>query len=559
MPKMRCSVQAGKHVPDRIVGRSGRLTTWAFLALAVHAACGAATTNEDAPAPGPSSGGSVVFADKNEPSELNCVRAGDAPALRICRLVSDSLLDYDANLNFIPRLAESFETDPSGTRLTFHLRRGVKWHDGEPLTSKDVAYTIRQLTDPKAMVRGNRAALFEPLIGLDTPDDFTVIARYREPFPLAYEGWVRTFILPAHLPFKPGESSKLDRSPVGTGPWRFVAWDPGQRILLEANDQYFAGRPHLDRLAYRYLPEDSTHPLALKTGEVQLAAFPPHLVPDDDAGLPFRLVRYDSLALVCVMWNVRDSRGLFKDPRVRRAVALAFDRASFVRTFMKGHGRPAVSSFYPLSWAHDPQLEPLPYDPAAAGKLLEQAGWRDRDGDGTLDTPSGPASFTLNFFPGRADQERIATLLQAALKPLGVDVHLQGLEFATLRERVHKHEFEATTYSWTLDADPDPYDFFHSSQYPPAGLNMGGYSNPVIDRLSEEGRRTLDVKVRASLYHRAESILRDEQPFLFIYHPESVVGVARSLQGVEIGPAGLWGWWPSTLRWWIPAADQRRL
>jgi len=510
-----------------------------------------------APAPAPSAasskdGGTIVFGEPVEPRELNCIRAGDVPAIRICRLVADTLLDYDRNLNVVPRLAESYEASADGKVLTFHLRKGIAWHDGRPFTAKDVLYTVEQIRAPGGRVAGNRAALFQPLESIEAPDEFTVVSRFREPYALAYQAWAKAFIMPSHLRFAPGEASPTDRAPVGTGPFRFVRWDPQQQIVLEANRDYFAERPHLDRLINRYVPDLHTLALALKVGEVDIASMPPAEAPRDDASLAYRILRYPTLSLDLILWNVRSPRGLFTDARVRRAMSLALDRDGYIREITQGNDLPAVSSFHPVSWAHDPDLKPLPYDPNAAAGLLASAGWRDRDGDGVLDTASGRASFTLLFRAGNPEHERLASLFQSAVKRLGVDVSLQGLEWPVLLEKARGHAFDAVIYRWGLDADPDPYDFFHSSQYP-TGQNYGGYSNPEVDRLAEQGRRTLDIKARAALYRRLERILQDEQPHTFISHPSATVGLTRRLRDVEVAPTGLWAWYPSFLRWWVAA------
>jgi len=511
------------------------------------------------PSPGgsPVDGGTAVFGEMAEPREMNCVRASDSPAMRVCRLVADTLIDYGRNLEIVPRLAESFEASPDGTVLTFRLRRGVRWHDGAPFTARDVLYTVVQIRAPGAMVQGNRVALLEPMTSIEAPDDFTVVTHYRIPYALAYQAWAKVFILPAHLPFKPGEAAPADRAPVGTGPYRFARWDPQQQIVLEANTDYFAGRPHLDRLVHRYVPDAHTLALALKSGEVDAAAIPPAEAPESDAGLGYRIERFAALSLDFIVWNCREPRGLFADPRVRRAMSLALDREAYVREVTRGNDLPAVSSFHPMTWAHDPALAPLPHDPDEAVSLLASAGWRDRDADGILDTPSGPASFTLLFSSINPQHERIALMLQAALKPIGVQVSLQGLEFAVLREKVRAHAFEAAVYRWGLDADPDPFDFFHSSQHA-SGQNYGGYASAEVDRLAEEGRATLDIAARAAIYHRLERILRDEQPYTFIAHPGTVLGVSRRLRGLEVGPAGAWGWYPASLRWWIADGGGRR-
>ncbi len=528
----------------------------AWLALGA-AACSPAPTppgGDAAPESGavaePVRGGEVVIAGDAEPQDLNCLRASDSPSLSLCRLFSGTLLDYDRDLNIVPRLAASFEASEDGTTLTFHLRPEARWHDGHPFTSRDVLYTAEAIRHADSAIRSNLPALFEGLAEITAPDDHTIVARYREPYALAYHAWTRAFIMPAHLPFGPGDETPLSREPVGTGPFRFQRWEPGVQIVLEANADYFDGRPWLDRFTFRILPDRRSFIVGMRTRALDLAALAAFEAPPEDPGLPFTILHYPGSMVDFILWNTRPTPGLFTDPRVRRAFSLAFDRQGFIDHVTDGQDLPSVSTFQPGAWAHDSSLTPLPHDPEGARKLLAEAGWRDTDGDRTLETPAGRASFTLVFNSGLPVAEKIATLMKESLEPLGVRVRLQGLDWPTLKERVRGKSFEASVYRWTLDPDPDPFDFFHSSQGE-HGQNFGGYSNPEVDRLSEEGRRTLDFERRTALYHQVERILREEQPYTFISHPAVALAVSRRVRGVEIGPRGFWGWYPAPMRWWV--------
>lgn len=497
----------------------------------------------------PAPGGQIVVGVPSEPQGLNCLRVAGGLEVTLCRYFSGTLLAHDRNLGIIPRLAQSFQSSEDGRSVTFKLRHDVKWHDGVPFTAEDVLYTVERIRSPGSAIRGNLPALFEPLASVEAPDDYTIVASYREPYALAYQAWSRAFIMPAHLPFEPGAATPLSRAPVGTGPFRLVRWEPGVQIVLEAFPDYFGGAPLLDRLIYRIVPDRGSLLAGLRTGDIDIVSFTPTDAPEEDRSQPFRVIRFPANALDFILWNTREDPGLFTDPRVRRALSLALDRPGYIRHLTGGQDLPAVSTFHPSSWAHDPELEPLPHDPGEAAALLAQAGWNDTDGDGILDTPAGPAEFTIIYFSGAAVAESIATMLQESLAGLGVKVHLQGLDRQGIRERVRGRSFQAAVYTWYMDPDPDPYDFFHSSQSE-YGQNFGGYSNPEVDRLAEEGRREMEPSRRARLYHQVEKILREEQPYTFLAHPMNTLGVSRRVCGLEFGPAG-WSWYPSPLQWWV--------
>jgi len=502
-------------------------------------------------------GGTVVVGEEVEPGELNCLRVSDTVSVGICRLVCDTLLGYGPNLEIVPRLAESFDTSPDGTSITFHLRPDARWHDGERVTSKDVLYTIRQVRDPGSMIQGNVPAYFEKLVSITAPDDHTVVAVYREPNPLLYQAWSRVFIMPAHLPFAPGATTPQDRAPIGSGPFAFGSWKAGESLVLDAFDRYPLGRPHVDHLVFRFASDAHSRLLALGTGEMDLAGVRPADLEGLPPDRPFDTLRYLTQRVSFILWNIAKPDSLFADARVRKAMSLGVDRQGYIQHVRRGNDVPAVSTIPPGSWAHDPSLEPLPYDPNGAAKLLAEAGFSDRDGDGVLERGDRRAEFTLLILSGQPEQDSFASMMKEQLASVGVVVHIQTFEWKVLLEKVKGGAFDAAVYQWKLDEDPDPYDFFNSSQAR-SGQNYGGYSNAEVDRLSEEGRSTLDQAKRASLYHAIERILHEEQPYMFISHQGSITGVAKRLRGVKTGVNGIWGWTPGPLSWWIPAGLQRR-
>lgn len=500
----------------------------------------------------------LVFADTAEPTTLNCLRATERPARQICRLVADTLVDFDPNAQFVPRLAASFAVSADGTEITFHLKDGVRWHDGDPFDAQDVLYTVEQTRGLDA-AQERYKALFGPLVEVTAPDAATVRARYSEPYADALTGWREAFIMPSHLPFEPAEPSPLDRQPVGTGPFRFLRWDAQDRILLEANEAYAAGRPPLDRFVYRIVPNLDAVRAALIAQEVDVAGLTPDWFaehPADDPNLPFRVEVYPAGMVEMIYWNLDEPRGLFDDPRVRRALAMLLDREGYVTSIHHGLYGVATTLIDPEIWGGDPALRPLPYDPAQAAKLLDEAGIVDRDDDGIRDAKDGPMSFTLLYTSTAPYQKDVASLLERAAAAAGVRIRLQGLEWAAMRPRIYAHDFEAAVYRWRLDLRPDPYAFFHSSQID-AGLNLASYRSDAFDRLSETLRRTVDPSERASLLSRMQRTLHEDQPALFVSIPRSVLAINRRFRTPPMTSAGWWNWYPSVAAWWVAPADQR--
>lgn len=500
----------------------------------------------------------LVYGNTSEPSTLNCAQAKETIGRLICRLTSDTLIDFDQSFHFIPRLAESYDLSPDGLTLVFHLRKGVRWHDGIAFSARDVldtVETIRHLDPNGETYRG----YFGPMIDVTSPDDLTIKARYSERFSGALAGWRETFIMPAHVPHPPGAASALDRAPVGTGPFKFAGWAAQQQIVLEANKEYFGGRPMVDRFIYRIVPNAEALRAAAETGELDVAPLTTdwaaaHSPPDPK--LPFRVLIYPVHYVDMIYWNIEEPRGLFKDPRVRRALTMLMDRDGYVSKVQHGLFRPATTLIDPLLWGGDPALKPYPFDPNEAARLLDEAGVKDRDGDGVRDLATGPMSFTLIYSNGAPEFREVAAMLERTAAAVGVQVRLQGLEWAVMRPKIYSHQFEAAVYRRQLEPFPDPYAYFHSSQTS-GGLNFGSYRSEDYNRLSEELRRTSDPKRSAEILSELQLILHRDQPCTFIAIPQAVMAIHRRFQIPPVTASGLWNWYPSILNWWVPPAERK--
>ncbi len=501
----------------------------------------------------------LVWGSDTEPPVLNCARANDRSIRQICRLVADSLVDFDQDHGFVPRLAESFEVSDDGLTLTFHLRRGVTWHDGRPLTAADVLHTVdlaRRL-DPNGAVHRARLG---PLSRVEAPDDHTVRAFYAEPHPRALAGWRDTFIVPAHVPINEDGTSPLDREPVGTGPFRFVRWDPQTQIVLEANRSYFGPRPHVNRYVHRILGKVEALRAAAAEGSVDVAPLGSEWIArrhDPRPDLPFRVLVFLTSSMDMLFWNLEEPRGLFRDSRARRALTMLIDRAGYAATVQHGAYEPVATLIDPRVWGGDPDLAPLPFDPRAASDLLDEAGLVDRDGDGVRDTTSGPMSFTLLYYDGSPGHREIGEILESTAAGVGVRVALRRLEWTVLKELAYGGRFEACLIKRSLEDLPDPYLHFHSSQIGGEGKNVGRYRSAEFDRLSEELRRTLDSRREAELLKRLQHVLHEDQPCTFIALSSAVLAVNRRFRTPPVPTAGPWDWYPSLLLWWVPPGERK--
>lgn len=502
----------------------------------------------------PAYGDALVEGTIGEASTMIPVLATDSASHAVAAQIYNGLVKYDKDLNIVGDLAESFVVTPDGLTITFALRRGVSWHDGTPFTARDVLYTYQVIIDPKTPTA--YAEDFKQASSVTTPDPYTVVVRYARPFAPALASW-GVSILPAHL--LEGHDitrSQLARHPVGTGPFRFKEWTAGQKIVLEANKDYFEGRPYLDRYIYRLIPDTSTMFMELKAGGIdEMGLTPVQYARQTDSPrftAAFNKYRYPSSTYTYLGYNLRHP--LFQDKRVRRAISAAINKDELIQGVLFGMGRMADGPIIPGRWAHHPQLQDIPFDQSYARQLLSEAGWK-AGADGLLQKGGKLLRFTILTNQGNQQRLMTAQIIQQRLKQVGVDVRIRIVEWAAfLKEFINKGNFEVVLLAWSTSQDPDMYDIWHSSKTKPGELNFIGYSNAEVDRLLEEGRSTFDLEKRKAAYFRIQEILLDEQPYTFLYVPDALPVVSSRIRGIEPAPAGIGH---NLIRWYVPKVEQR--
>ena len=503
----------------------------------------------------PGYGGRFVYPLPIEPATLNFVTGTDQPSRSVTRLVGDSLVDHDREMRLVPRLAASWDWSTDGRVLTFHLRSGARFHDGTPVTSADVVYTYQRVVDPKSRAIG-RLDSFLPVERVEAPDPLTVRVTYRAPFAPALEAW-EVPILPLHLYAKDDFlRSPLNRAPIGSGPFRFASWEPGQRIVLTANDDYWGGRPYLDTFEFDLIPSQETALRALLAGEVDYAALTPvqwdARARETSFGRRFRTIRFVPLFLYYIAWRGDGSNPFFADPVVRRALTLALDRDGYVRSVLRGLGQLASSPFRPGSLGADPDSAVIPFDPAQAAALLDGAGWRRDPRTGLRGRSGIPFRFTLLIYGGGEDHVQFSQVAQEALRRLGIDMEISRLDWPTLWSRLQQGDFEAAISGGSaLGLDPDSvYGALHSSQIE-GGQNYAAFRDMSIDRWLEEGRRILDQGRRAEIYRAIEQRIREEQPYTYLFHPVVQAALSRRIANAEPSPLGILDHWPGPARFYV--------
>jgi peptide/nickel transport system substrate-binding protein len=464
------------------------------------------------------------------------------------RKVLESMAALDAGKHpdypLKPALATSWEVSADQLTFRFSLRRDVSWHDGAPFSGKDVVATVKKILDPGVRslhLRNNFADLAE--ISTAPGDEFTVIARYRKPYFLAFRALATLPIYPAHLLAQAGDMlhAPLHRAPVGTGPFRFEEWKSGERISFARNQKYWGRQAHLDRLVYRIVPDPTVAFELLKRGEfdLYLQLQPQQWMRDlEEAGLKGRVhrIRFFNPNYNWIGWN--EQRPFFADARVRRALNYAIDTEAVRKTFLFGLDRPTTCHFYLESAACDRSLAPRPYDPARAAKLLDEAGWQDHDGDGIRDKNGLPFRFTFLMNADSTFLAKLAPYLQQELAKIGVAMEIRKVDWALFTQLVGEHRFDATSLRWgNSDVAQDPYEIWHSSQMK-EGSNFVSFKHSQADAIIEQARATLDDARRNELYRELGRLLYDEAPYTFLYSRASLDAVRVGVQGIR--PSVAW-------------------
>lgn len=491
-----------------------------------------------------------------EPDTLNRIIATDAYESRINGFVYDSLVDRDnKTLELIPRLATSWDISEDKLSFTFHLRKDVKWHDGVPFTADDVIYSYERIQDPKVDAPHLRV-YYKDIKKVDKLDDYTVRFVYSRPYFKALEFCGGIPVIAKHI-YEDGKdfnTNPAGRHPIGTGPYKFVKWDTGKKIIIERNEDYWdkSRIPEIKGINFKIISDDSVALQELKKREIDLASLRPiqwvKQIETKSFQENFIKHQYYTPGYRFIGWNLR--RPFFQDKRVRRALTMLINRQAIVDKLEFGLGKVISGPFFFEGYEYNQKIVALPFDPEAAKKLLEESGWVDSDGDGIRDKEiehevngemkKEQVAFRFTFLipSGVRFYERLASIMKEDFTKAGIDIDIRTMEWAAFVGRVNKRDFDATSLGWSFGFDEDPYQVWHSSQAK-EGSNFVGFENKEADKLMEEARVTFDKDKRADLYHRFHEIVADEQPYTFLYTGQALVARNKRFQNVNVYRGGL--------------------
>ena len=467
----------------------------------------------------------LVMVIESSPTNLDPRVGQDAYSERIDNLIFDDLLSRSDNLDVAPGLAERWEI-PDPLTCVFHLHHGAKFHDGRPLTSRDVKWTFDSLLQGR--VRSIKAASYRFVDHIDAPDDFTVVFHLKEPdTPLL---WSLSDGAVGIVPW--GSGDEMTRHPIGSGPFRFVSAEADKEVIIERNDDYWGEKAHLARVRFVVVPDATTQALELRKGSADViinGSFPPDTVLTLERERSLAVESAPGTRLAYLAFNLRDP--ILKNVRVRQAIAYALDRRPMIEYLWRGQAQPARSVLPPQSWAYDGDVPTYNHDPDRARRLLDAAGYPAVNG----------VRFHITMKTSTDENTRLmVAVIQQQLREVGIVLDIRSFEFGTFFSDVTHGLFQLYGLRWIGgNEDPDIFELaFHSARFPPNGGNRGYYSNPKVDGLIDHARREVDPKVRKPIYDELQRILAEELPYIDLWYLDNVLVHNKRVMNLKLNPAG---------------------
>jgi peptide/nickel transport system substrate-binding protein len=467
----------------------------------------------------------LVMIIESSPTNLDPRVGIDGQSERIDELLFDALLTRDEHFNVQPGLAARWEI-PDPLTYVFHLHPGVTFHDGRPLTSRDVKWTLDSLLQGK--IRSTKTSTYRFVDRIETPDALTVVFHLKEPFAALL--WNLSEGAIGIVPY--GSLDEITRQPIGTGPFKFVSAETDKEVILTRNDTYWGERPHLARVRFAVVPDATTQALELRKGSADLTINSP-MSPDTVATLernPSLIVQHGpGTRLAYLAFNLRDP--ILKDVRVRQAIAYSLDRRPMMEYLWHSQVQPAHSVLPRQSWAYDDDVPRYDYDPGKARQLLDAAGHPAVDG----------VRFHVVMKTSTDENTRLmVAVMQQQLRNVGIALDIRTFEFATFFADVTSGAFQLYTLRWIGgNEDPDIFDAaFHARNFPPAGRNRSFYSNPHVDSLIDQAGRETDQDVRKRLYAEVQEILAKDVPSINLWYFDNVLVHTRRVRDVTLNPSG---------------------
>lgn len=488
-----------------------------------------------------------------EPISLIPAMAADSASHNVTQYIYNGLLKYNKDLELVGDLAESWEMSDNNTVITFYLKKGVKWHDGVEFSADDVKFTYEfMISDDTPTVYDSD---FRTIESVEVVDRYTVKVKYKEAYATSLGSW-GIWMMPSHaLKGKPSRSP-LQRKPIGTGPYKLESWTAGKSVILTSFHDYFEGRPKIEKIFIRVIPNQVTQYLELLNGSIDIMSMTPKQEALDTKVEKYQnnynTYSYLDFSYTYIGYNLR--RAPYNNKLIRQALTYAVNKQSIIDGILYGKGYVAEGPYQPNSIWYNKNLVPKSYNIEKAKALLAEAGLKDSDGDGILEYNGKKFTIELMTNQGNDVRAKIAEIVQQSWAQVGVEVHIRPLEWATMLSATRKGDFDAVILGWSTPLDPDQYDIWATERCKDNGQNYICFSNEEVDKLLTEARKEFNVEKRKSYYDRVQEILSDEQPYTFLYFPYTNIALSKRFENVKAEKAGITY---NFIEWYVKKANQK--
>ena len=465
----------------------------------------------------------------SNPSRINPILSTDSASSEISQWIFNGLFKYDKDGNVVCDLAKSYDFK-TPTSLVVKLRQDIKWHDGNKFTADDVIFTYNMINSPK--VFSPTKSSFEKVQNIKKIDAYTVEITYKQPYFKALEIWL-TGLLPKHAleTEKDLMTSSFNKNPIGTGPYKLKTLNISSDIILEANENYFNGKPKIDTISYKFIPDSTTSFYTLKQKQLDVGGLTPIQIDrqiNQKFKEDFKIFEKPSFGYTYLGFNLRNEK--FKDIKIRQALSLAVNRQEMSDVLFFGHAKVCTGPFLPGTFAFNKDVQIPKQNIKKAKQLLKELGFDENN----------PFEFEVVTNANNTIRVNAAEILQYQLSKVGIKMKIRVMEWqAFLNTIVHPRNFDAIILGWGLSLMPDARPLWHSSSDKKGGFNLVGYSNNEVDSLIEKAEVTVSKDELSSIYKNIFQKISDDLPYLFLYIPNSITVVNSKIKNVTDSIVGV--------------------
>ena len=465
----------------------------------------------------------IILALENSPTNLDPRKGTDLASARVYEVVCNTLVTPDENSHLVPELAQSWEII-AGKDYLFHLRKGVKFHNGQELTAKDVKFTFKSMLEDSFI--SAKKGSFRIIKDIEIVDNYTVKFVLQEPFSSFLINIAAIGILPS------GVEVDFSKRPIGTGPFRFLSYKEYQEINFEGFEDYFEGRSKIESLIFKIVPDAFTRMLELRKGSIDLAInnIPEDMVASLSKEAHLKVIKKAGSNYSYIGLNLKDP--ILKHREVRQAIAYAVDREGMIEHLLRDLAFPAKGILAAGNWAYEGEVAGYEYKPELSKKLLDYAGFIDPDGPGPM------PRFSLSCKVSNTKRSRdIAVIIKENLRQVGIDLSIRSLEWQTFYQDIIKGNFQLCCMRWVGAIDPDIYRYvFYSKSIPPEGANRGYYKDEEVDRLILQAKKNLYQEELKRLYSQIQRKVALDVPYISLWHSTNVAIMKKGINGLKLYP-----------------------